>query len=155
MSYLQTMTGQQPTGGAGLMRSSAPTTPSMSDTILGSGAPTNGSAKDMQAWLTREQWEDMKKTFKPVIDEMIEVATDDKLGEKMADQAVAGVGSSFDAANQQASMQRERYGIQQTGEQSANDARVQGRQKALAQASAANTAQETAKKIRTDILFGG
>lgn len=72
----------------------------------------------------------------------------------MAAEGAAGIGRSFDAANQQASMQRQRYGIQQSDADAANASRVQERNKALAQASAANRGHEAANKIRTDILFG-
>ena len=90
------------------------------DSVLGKAAqeskksndPTKaGSASDLIANITREQWQDYLNRFQPYDRKLIDLATGNNDNEAAVERARSGVQSSFDVANGTQQRNTERLGL--------------------------------------------
>ncbi len=111
-------------------------------------------AQDMQAAMSRDQWQQYLSTYVPIENQLIQYAMDPETVTKAVAQNRADVATQFAA---QPGMQQRRlrgYGIQLDPDQKAAADREFGLQKSLADVSVANTTRDTVLNRQMSIMGG-
>lgn len=116
-------------------------------------APTpRGSAAEVFAALTREQWANYVGTFVPIENQMIQMATDPMAATNAMNEASQNVNQAFDA---QAGATERRFrglGLQLTPEQQAAQQRATGLSRSLADVQAQNVARDLTTQRQQSVL---
>jgi|TARA_R110000851_G_scaffold297327_1_gene452575 hypothetical protein len=139
---------------------SAPTSTStgLSNTPSGIGAiDVNSStgAADINAAITREQWEDYKKRFQPYEDRLAAIYKNGGLMEGEAERIPEAVNQSFTTMRGIADRQLSRYGITPNEDQATSRNRMASLDQAIASVDAQNNLWATADERQDKIMTGG
>lgn len=112
-------------------------------------------ASNLLGRLNRAQWQDWRKRFAPHIDTLASIASDNSAPGTAASNASNSMGLAFDANQQALEQDRQAFGVQQTGAQSAVESRRNDLQRSASMVSAGNQARISALDRQQAILAGG
>ena len=110
------------------------------------------SYQDTMANLTRDQWNDFKNRYLPVQNELLALATNDKLLTEQLGRNEANVENSFSLANVNESMRLGRYGIEPDDSKQSNT--NTGLLKSLTTASVNNETRSAVDDLQNKIVTG-
>jgi hypothetical protein len=116
---------------------------------------SEGGAGEINAAITREQWEDYKARFQPYEDRLAAIFKNGGLMEGEAERIPEAVNQSFDTMRGIADRRLSRYGIAPNKDQTTSRDRMASLDKAIASVDAKNNLWATADERQDKIMTGG
>ena len=116
---------------------------------------SEGGAGEINAAITREQWEDYKKRFQPYEDRLAAIYKNGGMMEGEAERIPEAVNQSFTTMRGIADRQLSRYGISPNEDQAVSRNRMASLDQAIASVDAKNNLYATADERQDKIMTGG